>query len=65
MIENLQYQADYSTAVVELIRERMGELLGGDYMPTPHALNEALFPYSVKIENRIAEIREEREGRYT
>jgi hypothetical protein len=44
VIESLTYRAKRAEAELRLVRETVGELLAGPWMPVPAALREALWP---------------------
>jgi hypothetical protein len=44
VIENLESEVIYQKALVKVIRHRIESLLNGNYMPTPNAIIDALYP---------------------
>jgi hypothetical protein len=44
VVESLTLQRDEAVATVAAVRSRVCELLAGDYMPTPFAIERALWP---------------------
>lgn len=50
LLDSYKHQAEKAQATLDLVRDRISELLSGPYMPTSHALANALWPLEAEIE---------------
>lgn len=53
VIESLTQQLAEANATIDLIREDIGELVSGPYMPNPSAYIDALWPSKDRVEQYI------------
>ena len=55
LLAGYQREAQEANATIEAIRRRLQELMTGDYMPTPYAVLQALYPSRERIERYMPE----------
>ncbi len=58
LIDSLTYQRDYLSAQIDLMREKVDDLLSRRFAPNPMCFKDAMWPGEMAIQQRLKDMQE-------